>query len=120
MTTFKELISPIIEKSNKKEELLEIVNDTDRIIDGINTEKITTGNGTATVGVGYSYMHDKSSDKQSVCPFDVSLVATDDSTDNEILILLSEGKAKNLIEALQKKLAEIKMLNAYTKPLREM
>lgn len=119
MTTFKELISPIV-KANKKEELLEIVNDTDRIIEGIDTDKITTGNGTATVGVAYCYLHDKSTDKKNVCPFDISLVATNDSTDNEILMLLSEEKAKALIAALQKKLAEIKMLNTYTKPLREM
>ena len=46
MATFKELISQIIVKSNKKEELLEIVNDIDRIIEGINTKKIIiTGHG---------------------------------------------------------------------------
>lgn len=119
MATFKEFISPIV-KANKKEELLEIVNNADRIVKDIDTVKIITGNGTATVEVDCSYMHDKSTGKKSVCPFAISLVTTDDSTDNEILMFLSEEKTKDLIEALQKKLAEIKMLNVYTKPLREM
>lgn len=119
MATFKELISPIV-KANKKEELLEIVNNADLIVKDIDTVKIITGNRTATVDVDYSYMHDKSTDKKSVCPFAISLVTTDDSTDNEILMFLSEKKAKELINALQKKLAEIKMLNSYTRPLREM
>lgn len=116
MATFKELTSPIV-KANKKEELLEIVNDANRIIEGFGTEQMMTGNGTATVGIAYCF---KGAEKQSVCPFDISLVATGDSTDNEILMLLSEEKTKNLIEVLQKKLAEIKMLNVYTRPLREM
>ena len=119
MGTFKEFISPIV-KANKKEGLLDIVDDANRIVEGIDTVKIITENGTATVGVGYCYMHDKSTDKLSVRPFDISIVATDDNTDNETWILLSEEKTKNLIGALKKKLAEIKMLNAYTKPLREM
>lgn len=116
MTTFKELASPTV-KANKKEELLEIVNDANRIIEGFGTEQMVTGNGTATVGIACCF---KGADKQGVRPFDISLVATDDNTDNETLILLSEEKTKDLIEALQKKLAEIKMLNVYTKPLREM
>lgn len=120
MATFKEFISPIV-KANKKEELLEIVNNADRIVKDIDTVKIITGNGTATVGVDYSYMHDKSTDKKSVCPsFAISLVTTDDSTDNEISMFSSEKNTKKLINALLKKLAEIKVLNAYTKPLREM
>lgn len=116
MATFKELTSPIV-KANKKEELLEIVNDANRIIEGFGDEKMMTENGTAIVGVAYCF---KGAEKQSVCSFDISLVATDDNTDNETLILLSEEKTKDLIEALQKKLAEIKMLNVYTRPLREM
>ena len=116
MATFKELTSPIV-KANKKEELLEIVNDANRIIEGFGTEQMMTGNGTATVGIAYCF---KGAEKQSVCPFAISLVTTDDSTDNEILMFLSEKKAKELINALQKKLAEIKMLNVYTRPLREM
>ena len=119
MATFKELISPVV-KANKKEELLEIVNNADRIVKDIYTVKIITGNGTATVDVDYSYMHDKSTDKKSVCPFAISLETTDDRTDNKILMFLSEKKAEKLINTLQKKLAEIKVLNAYTKPLREM
>lgn len=116
MATFKELTSPIV-KANKKEELLEIVNDANRIIEGFGDEKMMTENGTAIVGVAYCF---KGAEKQSVCSFDISLVATDDNTDNETLILLSEEKTKDLIEALQKELAEIKMLNVYTRPLREM
>ena len=115
MTTFKELASPIV-KANKKEELAEIANDANRIIEGFGTEQMMTENGTATVGIAYCF---KGADKQGVRPFDISLVATDDNTDNETLILLSEEKTKDLIEALQKKLTEIKMLNVYTKPLRE-
>lgn len=116
MATFKELASPIV-KANKKEELLEIVNDANRVIEGVGDEKMITENGTAIVGVAFCF---KGAEKQGVRPFDISLVATDDNTDNETLILLSEEKTKDLIEALQKKLAEIKMLNVYTKPLREM
>lgn len=116
MATFKELASPIV-KANKKEELLEIVNDANRVIEGVGDEKMITENGTAIVAVAFCF---KGAEKQGVRPFEISLVATDDNTDNETLILLSEEKAKDLIDALQKKLAEIKMLNAYTKPLREM
>lgn len=50
MATFKELISPIV-KENKKEELLEIVNDANRVIEGIGNEKMMTENGTAIVGI---------------------------------------------------------------------
>ena len=116
MATFKELASPIV-KANKKEKLLEIVNDANRIIEGVGDEKMITENGTAIVGIAFCF---KGAEKQGLRPFEISLVATDDNTDNEALILLSEEKTKDLIGALQKKLAEIKMLNAYTKPLREM
>ena len=54
MATFKELASPIV-KANKKEELLEIVNDANRIIEGFGTEQMMTGNGTATVGIAYCF-----------------------------------------------------------------
>ena len=116
MATFKEFISPIV-KVNKKEGLLDIVDDANRIIEGVGDEKMITENGTAIVGIAFCF---KGDEKQDLRPFEISLVATDDNTDNEIVILLSEEKTKNLIDALQKKLAEIKMLNVYTKPLREM
>ena len=114
MTDFKEFVTPIL-KANGKGQYENIVDYVGIFLDSNKSEELLTNSGVVSVSEGYSKIKDGKTER--LCPFCVGITATEDGTDKETTVLLSEKNAEELIRVLQKKLAAIKLLNSYIKPL---
>lgn len=117
MKRFIELVTPIAESKGDKN-YVEVLSTTQTMLDNSQTEEILAETGTIDLSAAFSTI--TTNDKKCLCPFAINVEITEDDPAHKTNLYLSEVETMNLIGALQKKLAEIKMLNAYTKPLREM
>ena len=118
MKKFIEIVTPIAEaKGDKNYE--DVLSTVQTMLDNAQTEEILAETGTIDLSAAFSTMM-ATDDKRCLLPFAISVDIIEDDPAHKVNIYLSEIEAIKLIGALQKKLAEIKMLNAYTKPLREM
>ena len=118
MKKFIEIVTPIAEAKGDKnyEDVLATVQ---TMLDHVQTEEILAETGTIDLTAAFSTMM-ATGDKRCLLPFAISVNIIEDDPTHKVNLYLSEIEATKLIGALQKKLAEIKMFNTYTKPLREM
>lgn len=117
MKRFIELVTPIVEAKGDKDHV-EVLSTAQTMLDYSQTEEILAETGTIDLSTAFSFT--TTNDKKCLYPFTINVEITEDDLAHKANLCLSEVEATNLIGVLQKKLAEIKMLNAYTKPLREM
>ena len=117
MKKFIEIVTPIAEaKGDKNYE--DVLSTVQTMLDNAQTEEILAETGTIDLSAAFSTMM-ATDNKRCLLPFAISVDIIEDDPAHKVNLYLSEIEAIKLIEALQKKLAEIKMLNAYTKPLRK-
>lgn len=116
MKRFIELVTPIVEAKGDKV-YVEVLSTIQTMLDNSRIEVLAE---TGTIDLSTAFSFTTTNDKKCLCPFTINIEITEDDLAHKASLRLSEVEATSLIRAIQKKLAEIKMLNVYTRPLREM